>query len=965
MAEPFDEKSRSDQRRLIEDAWKQMERVHTTALGIRHDTSKFPIPKSEWVQVPLDSLPGYEIQAELHRGGQGVVYRATQVSTGQTVAIKVMLGGALAGPQQIARFEREIRVLAALKHPNIVAIHDSGIEKGVAYFVMDYVDGAPLDDFMARTDVALAQKLALYTAICDAVHAAHLLGVIHRDLKPNNILVDEQGRARILDFGLAKPTGDAEAGPSTMTETGQFVGSVPWASPEQAIGQPDMIDLRTDVYSLGVILYQLLTGEFPYSVKGRLDDVIQSILYQIPRPIGREVDSDIATVALKALQKEPERRYQSAGALGQDVHRYLTGEPIDARRSSVLYVLSRKVRRHKWIAVLAATLLFSLIGGAVVSTTLWQLAERRAEETSRQAEKAQAVTDFLSDMMLAGNIYSEGTAETTVREVVERAEQRLDKGGLAMQAETETALRVIIGQTFDSLGLRARALRQYERAGQLVPRDADVSRDALEIQLLIADSLGNEGRADDAKRRLEHTLASLLEHFPDEHELIARARINLGEVVSDLGDFDRAEEHLGRALQTLRTVWPDQETEAVALSKMAANFRAAQQFPEAAEYQEQAITAFEQAVGHKDFRTAIMISSLGDHYTSLGRYDEAFDQYQRALQIMRDIGGDEHPGVANTLGALGQMYRTQGKLEQAIDALSQSLKAQQAVLPAGSISLAYSMNNLAICYFDAGRLDEALPLFYQSLEIIRKIRGQDHPEISQMLTNISAIEFTHGNYVETIKLLEEAHEIVVGLWGDDHINTAHTKHNLGKALLDAGQLDKAEHRIRAALQLRAKHFGLSHLEVATSQDLLAAVLQQRKKLDEAEELYRKSLECRLTLKDTPTSIALAYNNLAHILNDQGRQEKALEHADQAFAMIQESLPAEHWRIAQVRANRAVLLARTGDLETAESELVAAIADLREKLGEGHPTVREYEKRLAGLYKKTSRPEKAEALLDDD
>ena len=961
MGREIDNHSRNEQRRMIADALNQIEKVETTALGLRHETSRFHGAASV-AQTPLEHLPGYEIQEEIHRGGQGVVYRATQVSTSQTVAIKVMLGGAFAGAHQIARFEREIRVLATLEHPNIVTIHDSGVEKGVAYYVMDYIEGQPLDAYLRSSPATRREKLALFISICDAVNAAHLRGVIHRDLKPNNILVDAHGHARILDFGLAKPTGDPELSASTMTETGQFVGSAPWASPEQALGQPDKVDLRTDVYSLGVILYQLLSGDFPYRVKGRLGDVIQAIVHDEPRALPREVDTDIATVAFKALQKEPPRRYQSAGALGQDVSRYLAGDPIDARRSSVLYVLSRKVKRHKWVAVLAATLLFSLLAGAAVSTTLWQLAERRADETLQQAEKAQAVTDFLSDMMLAGNIYSEGTAETTVREVVERAEKKLNDGVLSLQPETEKSLRIIIGQTYDSLGLTGRARTQFEKARSLIPAGTESqTKDALLVQLLIADSVSNEGRSSEAKQMLESTLSTLHKKFQGEHEMIARASISLGETECDLGNFEKATGYLNEALQILRTECNDEGMEALALSELSSNFAAAKQFSEAVEHQEEAVKVLTRAVGANDFRTAIMISGLGDRYTSLERFDEALEQYESALRIMRDIGGDEHPSVGSCLNSLGQMYRTQGKLDLAIDALSRSLHIQQKVLPAGSMRIAYARSNLATCYFDSGQMNQALTMFYKSLETIREIRGEDHPEIAKMLTNISAIEFTNGNYAAAIKLLREAHEIVVNIWGDDHINTAQEKHNLAKTLMDAGQLEEADSLIRQALRLRRDHFGELSLQVAATQDLLAAMLQKRGELKEAESVYRKSLDTRVELNDSSSSIALAYNNLAHIFSDLEKETEAFELADQAYEMIKAALPTGHWRIAQIRANRAVLMARLENYSQAEMELMDAIAALKKQFGRAHPIVVEYEKQLATIYDKTDQRDLADKL----
>ncbi|HWL93706.1 MAG TPA: serine/threonine-protein kinase, partial [Phycisphaerae bacterium] len=282
--------------------------------------------------ISPDSIAGYELLSELHRGGQGVVYRGVQKSTKRTVAIKVLKEGPFAGPAERTRFEREIQILVALQDRRIVAIHDRGIAAGSHYFVMDYIAGQPLDVYVAR-DLAVRDVLALFVQICEALNVAHLLGIVHRDLKPGNILIDETGAPHVLDFGLAKSVqGSSAYVASAMTATGQFVGSLPWAAPEQ-VRSGGAITARTDVYSLGVLLYQALTGRFPYSVTGDLDLVLRNVHTAEPvrpRSLRRELDDEVETMVLKCLAKDPERRYESAGALGRDLEHYLRGEPIDA-----------------------------------------------------------------------------------------------------------------------------------------------------------------------------------------------------------------------------------------------------------------------------------------------------------------------------------------------------------------------------------------------------------------------------------------------------------------------------------------------------------------------------------------------------------------------------------------------------------------------------------------------------------
>ncbi len=392
----------------------------------RPGSGLFPLRARE---IAKDAIPGYEILREIHRGGQGVVYQAIQKSTQRKVAIKVVHGGPFAGERERARVEREVRILAGLDHPCIVKIHDSGVAGGISdggaagggsfYYVMDYVSGQSLDAFITKEPKPIEEVLRLFGQICEAVSAAHLKGVIHRDLKPGNIRIDGSGRPHILDFGLAKlstPEQSEPGKPRIMTMTGQFVGSLPWASPEQATGAPDRIDVRTDVYSLGVILYQLLTGRFPYQVVGHMREVLDHILKTEPaRPstVRRQINDEVETIVLKCLAKEPERRYQSAGELARDIQHYLRGEPIQAKRDSGWYVITKTLRRHRAAVAVGAGFLVLVTVFGLAMGVMWlreralkgevqrQLDAVTAEREAKEAARARAQANFESVRELA------------------------------------------------------------------------------------------------------------------------------------------------------------------------------------------------------------------------------------------------------------------------------------------------------------------------------------------------------------------------------------------------------------------------------------------------------------------------------------------------------------------------------------------------------------------------------------
>lgn len=314
-------------------------------------------------------IEGYKIIREIGRGGMGAVYLAVQESTKREVGLKVLLEGPFASTTAKRRFEREVELAAQLDHPNIVTILDSGITSGRYFCAMRFIEGRRLDRYIAGQKLSPDQLLTLFLKICKAINHAHLKGVIHRDLKPSNILVDDRGEPFILDFGLAKPADGSTLSDMDQTQlsmTGQIMGTLPYMSPEQTTGRQQDVDVRSDVYSLGVILYQLLTGRFPYQVAGKLAEVLHNIAEVAPeRPstIRRNINNEIETIVLKALAKEPMRRYQSAEAFGGDIERYLKGEAIEAKRDSGWYVLRKTARQHRApLGVAAAFVLMTLLG---------------------------------------------------------------------------------------------------------------------------------------------------------------------------------------------------------------------------------------------------------------------------------------------------------------------------------------------------------------------------------------------------------------------------------------------------------------------------------------------------------------------------------------------------------------------------------------------------------------------------
>jgi len=371
------------------------------------DVSAAALPEVEpesTAGISLESIPGYEIGAVIGRGGQAVVYDALQRSTRRRVALKVLLHSG--SGRRIRRFEREIEVVAGLRHPNIVAVFDSGVtENGLLYAAMEYVEGRPVNEYVdtavkgAGSDRNCMRNLvALFVRICEAVNHAHQHGIIHRDLKPANILVDRDGQPHILDFGLAKAARTDDA--TELTFEGDFLGTPAYAAPEQLRGDPEIVDIRADVYALGVIFYELLAGQLPYHLSGSLARIIRCISEEIPPPpstcngtVGNELDA----IALKALAKEPERRYQSAAALVDDLKRFLAHEPIDAKRDSTWYVLRKTTRRYKVPLGVGAVILVLLMAFTVAMSI-------QAGRLAKARDRADAQSDRLARQLRLSNI---------------------------------------------------------------------------------------------------------------------------------------------------------------------------------------------------------------------------------------------------------------------------------------------------------------------------------------------------------------------------------------------------------------------------------------------------------------------------------------------------------------------------------------------------------------------------------
>lgn len=826
---------------------------------------------------PSDSLPGYELRREVHRGGQGVVYEAQHTGTKRRVAIKVMCEGPFAGVADRARFEREVRILAQLQHPNIVTVHDTGLAHGCHYFVMDYISGQPLDVYMASADHSVVQTLRLFLKICAAVHAAHVRGIIHRDLKPSNVRVNQDGEPHVLDFGLAKVTAAPDE-VAVVTHAGQFVGSVPWASPEQAAGFSDRVDVRSDVYALGVILFQMLTGKFPYEVVGGLRDVLDRILHAEPlrpRHLRREVDDEVETIVLKCLAKEPERRYQSAGELARDIERYLLGDPIEAKRTSLAYVLRKQIHRYRGPAVLLALFLTLLLGGFFTSLTYWMravnethraenalaaavqarheealqrhLAEQSAHRAGAEAAKAAAINAVLVEILSSADPALARGRDVTVREVLENAANQLDEGALRHAPEVEVAVRTMLGQAFRALGHYQAAETHLRVAltlhGEIAPGESAVRADRLNDLAICRQLQGDFAGAEELFRA---ALGLRVEHLPGT-AAHAESLNNLAVILQLMDRLSEAEPLYQQALELrVRLLGPEHIDVATTRHNFAALLEDRGDYTAAEPLLRGALAAYQARYGDEHPRVATFLHNLASLLARRGAYEEAEVLHREGLRVRRLLFGEQHPDVAASLNNLAVFLHRTGHPAAAEPLYRDALELHRRLLGAEHPSVATGMMNLASVREEQGDRDGAEPLYRAALELRRRFAGGE-PRLAVAVTLLFYGRFHQrgGQLAAAVSMYREALEIRRHVLGDTHPEVAETQWMLGGALAEGGEFTTAETHLRQAYQIRRLRLPEEVGRFALVVRDLAAVLLL---LDRSEEVVALADECEAALR---------------------------------------------------------------------------------------------------------------------
>jgi tetratricopeptide (TPR) repeat protein len=746
------------------------------------------LPVLERVRI-LDEdrrLGPYRILRPLGQGGMGTVYLGVRADRlyDKLVAIKVIRG---ADREEVVRlFHRERRILATLDHPNIAKLLDGGTtEEGFPYFVMEYVEGQHIDVYGERQELSTLARVRLFLDVCAAVQYAHRNLVVHRDLKPANILVDASGTVKLLDFGIAKLL---DPDPRAESPSGTHVAMTPdYASPEQARGEA--MTTATDVYSLGVVLYELLTGHRPYRLRSRHpSEALRALLedeperpstavdrrpetdgrdasHPLPTPesvsrprdgtperLKRRLRGDLDNIVLMAIRKEPHKRYSSVEAFAEDLTRHLQGQPVSARQATIGYRAGKFMKRHAWgvASVLAVT---GLIAASMLATARQAKRVRLAlENAEHERAKAEAVSSFLVDLFKVSDPSEARGKTVTAREVLDKGAARVGTE-LKDQPELRATLEAAIGDVYRSLG-----------------------------------------HLDTAVPILQEALLTRRQLLGNDHPDVAATLTLLGQALHAKGDFAGAARAHEEALAIRRRVLPPD---------------------------------------HLDVATSL--TDLGNALTYSTRdYARVEALHREALAIRRKQLGSHHPDVVTTLGNVAGVLREKGQNDEAVRLLREVLDLRTAMLGREHPLVASSLNNLAVALAASGHVEESERLYREALALRRKLLGPDNTQVGTVLHNLGILLCEKDDAAGAEALLREALRIQRQALGDDNPRTASSMASLGDTLLLQGKLPEAEQLYRDALRIMDGKVPPHHPLMALTKLWLGKLLVEKRDLSHGE-----------------------------------------------------------------------------------------------------------------------------------
>ena len=809
----------------------------------------------------------YRIVREIGEGGMGLVYLAEQETPiRRQVALKVIKRG-MDTRQVVARFEAEQQALALMDHPCVARVHEAGeTDDGRPFFVMEYIEGEAITDYCDRRRMDTRGRLELCGKVCEGVQHAHRRGIIHRDIKPSNVLVaEEDGVAlpKIIDFGVAKAIDQRLSQRSLFTEFGVLLGTPEYMSPEQADLDPNLVDTRTDVYSLGVLLYELLTGALPFD-SGELrsaafDEIRRQIREELPAlpstrirsldsasqtaarrrtdptSLSREVTGDLDAITMKALEKEPSRRYESPSELLADIDRHLRNEPVLARPPSSLYQLRKWVSRNRVTAALSGLLLLSLIGFSVGMSVLFVRARSAETRAEREARAQRRVTDFMIRMFEVSDPNEARGNQTTARELLDEAAANIDvelRDDPAARAELSGS----VGAVYRNLGLHASA--------EPLLRSAFVTLSEIE--------------------------------GPDSVSAL-RAERDLGALLQAQGEYDAAEQVLTRNETAFRRIHGAEHVETLESRRQLGNLRKAQgRYSEAEQILRTLLTISRRKFGDGSLQVVRLRNDLVRVLILDSQYDEAETLITEVVEAETRISGSDSPRTLAARFDLATLLRRRSRLDQAETAFSRLLDDQQRILGNTHPRTVETMNRLAGTYMNLNKDELAEKLYLQIIEIQRESgRGDDHIDTLLYVGNLANLYEQNRRLDEAEPLLVDTVERRRRMLGEEHPFTLGALNNLGNVYMGQKKLEEAERVFRQALDTLLRTLGEEHEDTLRTMSNLGLVLWNTERYDEAIAMLQRTIDAqRVVLGETSHQVGITGYNLAQMRQIRGDLEGA-------------------------------------------------------------------------------------------
>ncbi len=897
----------------------------------------------------------YELLRPLGEGGMGIVFHARQHHPiRRDVALKIIKPG-MDTRQIVTRFESERQALAMMEHPNIARVLDAGATPaGRPYFVMELVNGLPVTTYCDVHKLTTRERLELFVPICQAIQHAHQKGVIHRDIKPSNILVSEQdGKPvpKIIDFGIAKAIGQALTDASQFTNLGTIVGTLEYMSPEQANGDTQDVDTRADIYSLGAVLYELLTGATPLDRENAIAATYLELLRRIreedPTPPSSRIRStktvdtvyasrrtdagrlpkllagELDWIVMKAIEKDRARRYETANGLARDIERYLGGEAVEAGPPSAAYRLKKIATKHRG-ALAAAVAFLALLTSATI-VTAWQ-----AVRASRAEKAATAVNEFLEkDLLSQAGIREQASPNRkadptiTVRTLLDRAAQKLD-GQFAAQPNVEASLRLTMGNTYWDLGIYPEARKQFERGLKALGSNALEQRDGLQI----ARGLG------------------VLDWWQ--------------------GKYADSEAHLKSVLERERRIYGNRDPLTLeTMEALTGAYLGEAKYPQAEQLAKEILQLREQGAGassHQDTAKMVTLGNLSQAYRLQGKYREAEQTDSQVLEISKAAYGEEHPETLGYMEGLARDYTMEGKYPEAEKLNLRVVELQTRLIGAENPVTLTSKTSLALCYFLQGKFKQAEEINSAVLAVERRVKGPEHPDTLTSMHNLAAALNAQGRSAEAMNLSQVVYEKRVRTLGPESAVTLSTSDLLGAENFLLGNLAKAEQIHSAALQTERRVYGDSNFYTLMTMNRLAMVTQAQSKLEEAEKLQKDSAEGIGKLMGPEHQYAInGFSNLAYIYTLQNR----FNEAEQLLRPMVDKLDSKNsdlWLRYRCHALLGRSLAGQRKFEQAELLLLSGYAGLLERKmrisREAQANIVLAARWLAELYQETGKPGQA-------